>query len=123
MLQTHFFTDVDEVIPRKPDLKDFWNVESIGVIDDTKTPNDEKAKQMFKDTLQFTENLYQVTWPWKEEYPDLPVNHELATGRLRSCVFKNDEQTRSDGEIWGYHTRSVEKRNNWKGKQWCSGLK
>ena len=35
MLQIHVFTNVDEVIPRKPDLEDFWNVESIGVIDDT----------------------------------------------------------------------------------------
>ena len=29
-----------------------------------------------------------MTWPWKEENPDLPVNRELAVGRLRSVVSK-----------------------------------
>ena len=35
---------------------------------------------------------YQVTWPWNERYPDLPTNHALAMGRLRSFVSKIKRQ-------------------------------
>jgi len=40
----------------------------------------------FLDTLKFEENRYQVTWPWKEDIPELPSNKELAIGRLKSCM-------------------------------------
>ena len=39
-------------------------------------------------------DVYQVTWPWKEESPSLSTNYELAMGRLRSQVNRlsqNDE--------------------------------
>ena len=87
------FTNVDTVYPRKPDLEDFWNVESIGVIDKKITSGDDKAKEIFRDTLKFENGRYQVTWPWKERYPDLPTNHALAMGRLRSFVSKIKRQT------------------------------
>ena len=66
------FTNVDTVYPRKSDLEEFWNVESIGVIDKKITSGDDKAKEIFRDTLKFENGRYQVTWPWKERYPDLP---------------------------------------------------
>ena len=100
---TNLFTNIDEVIPRKPVLEDFWNVESIGVVDNSTLSNDETAKSMFKDTLKFEEGRYQVTWPWKEEHPDLPVNHELAMGRLKSFISrlkcKPDVMTQYDAII------------------------
>ena len=43
--KTNLFTNLDEVIPKTPDLEDFWNVESIGVIDKRPLSNDEKAKK------------------------------------------------------------------------------
>ena len=33
MTNTNVFTNIDEVIPRKPDLEDSWNVESMGIVD------------------------------------------------------------------------------------------
>ena len=48
--------------------------------------DDDKALQKFNDTVRFEDGRYQVTWPWKEEYPSLPTNYELAMGRLRSLV-------------------------------------
>ena len=80
------FTNVDRVNERKPDLEDFWNVESIGVLDNPNSTNDEIAKENFKQTVRFEEGRYQVTWPWKDSDPDLPLNRELALGRLRSNV-------------------------------------
>ncbi|XP_060597241.1 uncharacterized protein LOC132751136 [Ruditapes philippinarum] len=85
---TSLFADVDSVVPVKPNLEDFWNVESIGIIEKQNISDDEHAMKMFQDTIQFENGRYQVTWPWTEEFPDLPVNRDLAIGRLKSCVNK-----------------------------------
>ncbi|XP_060572066.1 uncharacterized protein LOC132730216 [Ruditapes philippinarum] len=85
---TSLFADVDSVVPVKPNLEDFWNVESIGIIEKQNISDDEHAMKMFQDTIQFENGRYQVTWHWTEEFPDLPVNRDLAIGRLKSCVNK-----------------------------------
>ena len=86
--QTSVFQSVDNAIPVKPDLEDFWNMETIGVIDNQTTKNDEMVKNHFKENLMFVDGRYQVKWPWKDENPDLPKNRELAVGRLRSNVSR-----------------------------------
>ena len=45
-------------------------------------------KQQFQETVTFENGRYQVRWPWKDEPPDLPVNKELALGRLKSTVSR-----------------------------------
>ena len=40
----------------------------------------------FNETLSFENGGYSVTWPWKKEKPDLPENHGLALGRLKSLI-------------------------------------
>ena len=85
---TECLTTVDPVVPTKPDLEDFWNVEGIGIIDRPQCSDDESAMARFHDTLKFENDRYQVTWPWKEELPDLPLNRELAVGRLKSVLSK-----------------------------------
>ena len=71
---TSVFQSVDDAMPVKPDLEGFWNLETIGVIDNQTTKNNELVKQHFKENLTFIDGRYQVTWPWKEENPELPVN-------------------------------------------------
>ncbi len=93
--ETAVFQNVDTLIPRKPDLEDFWSVESIGITDDPLKGADETAKEQFKETIQYEDGRYNVTWPWKEEVPDLPVNRELAYGRLKSCV----KRLKNNGEL------------------------
>ena len=61
---------------------------TIGVIDNQTTKDDEIVKKHFKKNLIFADGRYQVTWPWKEENPELPVNRQLAVGRLRSNVSR-----------------------------------
>ncbi|XP_060551271.1 uncharacterized protein LOC132712851 [Ruditapes philippinarum] len=85
---TNTFTSVDSSIPIKPNLEDFWNIESIGILDNPDISNDENAMRHFKDTLSFNDGRYQVAWPWKDEEPILPVNRELAYGRLKSVLSK-----------------------------------
>ena len=84
--KTNVFQSVDHVAPVKPDFEDFWNLETIGVIDNQTTKDDEIVKKHFKENLIFADGRCQVTWPWKEENPELPVNRQLAVGRLRSNV-------------------------------------
>ncbi|XP_063415828.1 uncharacterized protein LOC134697479 [Mytilus trossulus] len=43
---------------------------------------------MFKETLEYSNGRYYVTWPWKNDNIDLPVNRYLAFARLKSCVAR-----------------------------------
>ena len=85
---TGVFTSIDDASPSKPNLEDFWSIESIGVYDNPRTTNDEFVMRNFKETVTFEEGRYQVTWPWKDIPRDLPVNRELAMVRLRSTVSR-----------------------------------
>lgn len=86
--ETNVYTTVDTVTLMKPDLEDFWNIEAIGIHDSHTTKTDDVVKKHFKETLTFEDNRYQVRWPWREDNPDLPVNRDLALGRLKSVVFR-----------------------------------
>jgi hypothetical protein len=84
--KTNVFTTIDSSMPSKTELEDFWNIESIGIVDKHSTSDDDIAMEHFKETLIYNKNRYSVTWPWKSDCPDLPTNRELALGRLRSVV-------------------------------------
>ena len=71
---------------QKPQLEDFWKLETLGISEPVSVNDDDKALQKFNDTVRFEDGRYQVTWPWKQECPSLPTNYELAMGRLRSLV-------------------------------------
>ncbi|XP_052788666.1 uncharacterized protein LOC128223425 [Mya arenaria] len=82
------FVSTDDCLPKVPDLEDFWKIESIGINDCPTLSSDEKAMSAFKNTLQFSDGRYQVKWPWKDESQDIPVNRQLAMGRLRSTIAR-----------------------------------
>ena len=82
------FTDIDTVLPSKPNLEDFWNVEAIGITDPQANTDDEEATQRFKETLKRDGGRYQVTWPWKEDRSELLENRGLAKGMLNALVNK-----------------------------------
>ncbi|XP_053389851.1 uncharacterized protein LOC128552808 [Mercenaria mercenaria] len=77
------FASVDASMEVQPDLQTFWDLESIGITNKIEVSNDEKAMQRFRYTLKFENGRYQVTWPWREEVFNLPVNRQLANGRLK----------------------------------------
>ena len=78
----------DRSFPTKPNLEDFWRLESIGINDSPLDSDNEKALNIFNKTLKFEDDRYKVTWPWKEDKSCLPENRELAFGRLKSLVNK-----------------------------------
>ena len=78
----------DKSFPTKPNLEDFWKLETIGITDSPLDTDKERALQIFDETLKFDDARYRVTWPWKEEKSCLPENRELAFGRLKSLINK-----------------------------------
>ena len=61
--KTAVLASVDKVLPTKPDLEDFWNVEGIGITDSPTSSDDARALRQFNDTLKYEDGRYQVTWP------------------------------------------------------------
>ncbi|MCG8044652.1 MAG: DUF1759 domain-containing protein [Candidatus Thiodiazotropha endolucinida] len=84
--KSNTFTSIDASLPPKTELEDFWNMESIGIVDKPTNTDDVIAMEKFQDTLEYKDNRYQVTWPLKDDDPDLPTNKELALGRLNILV-------------------------------------
>ena len=86
--ETTFLTCLDKSLPMKPNLEDFWKLESIGINDSPVESDNDVALKKFSEALKYDEGRYTVTWPWKEEQPDLPDNRALALGRLKSLVSR-----------------------------------
>lgn len=70
----------------KPDLEQFWDLESLGITDSLSTSDDDIALEKFNKSVQFTNGRYMVTWPWIEDHPNLSENYQLALGRLKSIL-------------------------------------
>ena len=76
--QQSFFTPLDSSNDfMKPNLEEFWKLETIGIQEPVNDSDDEQAIQKFNDTARKTNGRYEVTWPWKEENPQLPDNYQL----------------------------------------------
>ena len=69
----------------KPNLEEFWRLESIGITDSPLDSDNDKSIKLFNETLKYDNDRYSVTWPWKD---DKSENRELAFGRLKSLVNK-----------------------------------
>lgn len=84
--ETSMLTAVDQSFPLKPNLEDFWRLESIGINESPVVSDDSIALDKFNETLRYESGRYTVTWPWKNGKPDLPENRALAVGRLKSLL-------------------------------------
>ena len=86
--QTKPYSNMDKSLPPRANLEDFWKLETIRINDSPVDPLDSEIYQYFHDTLQYKDGRYYASWSWKNEYPPLPENRELAFGRLKSLVTK-----------------------------------
>ena len=80
------FSDPDPSFRSMPDLSDWWSLEKIGISESPSLSDDDLALQKFNNTVQYDGTRYQVTWPWKDENPEVPDNKALALGRFRSSL-------------------------------------
>ena len=60
-------TVVDQSLPVKPPLEDFWNREKIGISEPCEKSDDMAAFQKFNKSVQYQNGRYFVSWPWKSE--------------------------------------------------------
>ena len=86
--ETTFMTCLDKSLPTKPNVEDFWRLEAISLTDSPVESDNEIARKKFSETLQYKQGRYTVSWPWKEDQPDLAENRTLALGRLKSLVSR-----------------------------------
>ncbi|XP_057296268.1 uncharacterized protein LOC130625227 [Hydractinia symbiolongicarpus] len=66
---------LDECENLEPDIEALWSLETIGI--DTKNKSESNVLQAFKETVKMENGRYQVSWPWKEDEPNIPDNYEL----------------------------------------------
>ncbi len=62
-------------------LKQFWELESLGVMRDETSVYDKFVQQ-----IRFDGRRYEVSLPWKEHHPPLPDHLELCRKRLTSLI-------------------------------------
>ena len=62
-------------------VKQFWELESIGVL-----PNEGTVHDKFLDSIHQVKGRYEVNLPWKEHHRLLPDNYEVAVSRLNSVL-------------------------------------
>ena len=70
-----------ETTPLDEQLRAFWELESLGIIEEEKTLYDE-----FTSTVRFEEGRYKVPLPWKEFHETLGDNYQLCERRLRGLL-------------------------------------
>lgn len=77
-------------------VKNLWDLETIGITDSPKIDQEEEAIKRFNETTTVKENRCCVSWPWTEYPPNLPANLGLAYGRLVSLLKRLDKDTLND---------------------------
>lgn len=92
---THSFLTQSVSTPRKPSsldklLRQFWELESLGIAEEELNTNDEYALQQFDDKVQFINGRYKVGLIWKPFHPALQSNRVSAEKR-QSRVAKRLE--------------------------------
>ena len=59
------FNGREPLVNFQPQVEDFWKLETLGISDSVTEKDDDKALQKLRETVQFEDGRYQVTWPWK----------------------------------------------------------
>ncbi|CAB4013889.1 Tyrosine- phosphatase Lar, partial [Paramuricea clavata] len=77
--------------PVKNILKSFWELDANGIVDEgTKLSLEENdAVCQFKRELKFDGQRYEVSLPWRENYPELCDNYNQAVKRLEKQLLRN----------------------------------
>uniref|UniRef100_A0A0M3HS22 Apt1 domain-containing protein n=1 Tax=Ascaris lumbricoides TaxID=6252 RepID=A0A0M3HS22_ASCLU len=64
-------------------LEQFWDLESIGIMDEPEETDGEIAINQFVNPVQWKNNRYEVRWPWKSLDPPLQTKFALCLDRLK----------------------------------------
>ena len=84
--RTYFIRDQLEMEEINSNLKRFWEVEetSLGKPTPIVQIQDQLAMRKVDGSLNYDQNMYRVSIPWKEDKPMLPDNYSMALKRLQN---------------------------------------
>ncbi|GBM21634.1 hypothetical protein AVEN_208132-1 [Araneus ventricosus] len=69
-------------------LKKFWELESIGIKYEPKCTEEDNALEIFKETVCFKNDRYEVSLPWKRDWKELKDNFNVAKRRFSHLLKK-----------------------------------
>ena len=76
-------------------MKQFWQIGSYGTVPESQliSPNEKRSLELLEKTTKFVNGHFQVGLLWKNNFPILQNNHELALQRFKSLerFSKNPE--------------------------------
>ncbi|KRZ58611.1 hypothetical protein T02_14089, partial [Trichinella nativa] len=82
-------------------LRRFWEIDSIGVVQEAETNPDEDVKRKFRESVTFDGTRYVVGLLWRAGAVHLPDNHEVAMRRLRALRRQLNRDPEKDQEYSG----------------------
>ncbi|GFR23598.1 DUF1758 domain-containing protein [Trichonephila clavata] len=59
-------------------LTKFWDLEAIGIKEESNCDPDDQAIQLFKSSVRFNSGRYEVEFPWKRDKKELNDNFSVA---------------------------------------------
>ena len=90
---TYFVSGQTEFGQLNENLKMFWEVENFGMTTKYNTfkAEDQVALGKVEQTLKYENGRYEVSLPWKENGPELPLNnHDMALRHLEHETFAQE---------------------------------
>ncbi|KRZ23332.1 hypothetical protein T4C_8592 [Trichinella pseudospiralis] len=82
-------------------LRRFWEIDSIGVVQEVETNTDEDVKRKFSESVTFDGKRYVVGLLWRAGAVQLPDNREVAMRRLRALRRQLNRDPEKDQEYSG----------------------
>ena len=82
------------MISQEDEIKQFWDLESIGIDCTTQCEEEQRAMAQFNAGVKLINNRYQVPWLWKVSRYELSSNYNLCETRLKSFY-----STKKDSDI------------------------
>ena len=82
--------------PENKDLKRFWALESIRILQDATSSDNVKFLREYQNSSVHLENgQYCTKLLWKNNHPSLPTNEAVALGRTRSTICRSSRDLNS----------------------------
>ncbi|XP_053406667.1 uncharacterized protein LOC123558187 [Mercenaria mercenaria] len=72
-------------------IKQFWEIEHVKVDKPELSQEENVALGKAKDTIEYTEKMYEIGIPWKENNVELPNNYDMALTRLQNTERRLDK--------------------------------
>uniref|UniRef100_A0A914QNZ0 Integrase zinc-binding domain-containing protein n=1 Tax=Panagrolaimus davidi TaxID=227884 RepID=A0A914QNZ0_9BILA len=91
------------------DIQNFWKLESMGIKDNPIDECEAPILEKFRQSINFKDNRFYVSWPEKLHHKPLPTNFGLALGRLNSNLKRLQQDQKLMKE---YHNIVLTQFNN-----------